>query len=135
MARMVDEHIWVLGAAGPPPPPTHVDAEIVDALGRDPQVWAIALDLLRIIDEGETPDLYTWPAAIALLTEYRARGGSLACPIDAVAVTVRALLAALAADLDGTADRIRGEAAEALRANLRAGAGRLRAALGVPDPD
>jgi hypothetical protein len=132
---MMDDHVWVLGTAGPTPAPTHVDAEIVDALGRDPQVWAIALDLLRVIEDGGAPDLYTWPAAIALLTEYRARGGVLACPMDAVAVTVRALLAALAADLDGTAARIQGEAGEGLRASLRAGAGRLRAALGEPDPD
>lgn len=128
---MEDDHVWVLGAAGPTPAPTIVDAEIVDVLGRDPAVWAITLDLLALIEDGGTPDLWTWPAAIALLTEYRARGGTVQCPLDAVSVTVRALLGALAVDLDAAADRVRGDAAEGLRDTLRAGAARIRGALGV----
>lgn len=126
-----DDHVWVMGVPPSAPAPTNVDAEIVDVLGRDPAVWAITLDLLGLIEDGGTPDLWTWPAAIALLTEYRARGGSVQCPMDAVSVTVRALLGALAIDLDAAAERIRGEATEGLRDTLRAGAGRIRGALGV----
>ena len=125
-----DDHVWMMNVPPSAPAPATVDSEIVDVLGRDPVVWDVALAVLDVIESGGHPDLWTWPGAVAMLTEYRARGGTVQCPMDAVSVTVRALLAALAADLDAAAERVQGEAGEGLRDTLRAGAGRIRDALG-----
>jgi hypothetical protein len=109
-----------------------VEDEIVAALMADGHILQVALGWLDTINEGGRPDVYAWGWVLAVLEEYRLRGGDRPCPVDAPAAAVRAILADVAASMTQAAERIPDEQA-GLRGQLQAGVTALRAALDGDD--
>jgi hypothetical protein len=109
--------------------PSTVEAEIVRALMNDHHILAVALGWLDTVNEGGRPDVHGWGWTLAVLEEYRIRGGDRPCPVDAPAAAVRAILTDVTESMAQAAGRIADDQA-GLRGQLEAGVAAVRAVLG-----
>lgn len=78
---------------------TGIEPEIINALCADEIIRAIAREHVQLAATGVLREMSSWPYNIAVLFEYRDRGGAMSCPMYGPAIAVRRLVADYAREL------------------------------------